>query len=347
CRDNPLARSLKTASRSLKVGSGLAPVERATGMLIAFATEPGSVALDGDGRNSPFTAALLKHIETPDLTVNDIMINVRKEVLEATNNTQIPWENSSLTGRFFFKKQKLASNYKSTTANDGTPTGSSIRVGNDTIEHTFWTSVQKSDDPALYKAYLDRYPNGIFAPIAKARLEAATETTKTAETKTARANDGTKEVKTAQLDPQATPEAPQPPKRTQAELAALLQTELKRVGCYHGAVDGLWGKGSRGAVERFNAVAKTSLIAYQPQEEVLEAVTAQKGKVCIAPQPKRTLQAGKAPRRKVATRPRPRPRPVETHEPAGPPPSIGFGFSRPIGGGGRLTIGIGGGGIRF
>ncbi|RMF04643.1 MAG: caspase, partial [Alphaproteobacteria bacterium] len=74
CRDNPLARSLKTASRSLKVGSGLAPIERATGMLIAFATEPGSVALDGDGRNSPFTAALLKHIETPDLTVNDIMI---------------------------------------------------------------------------------------------------------------------------------------------------------------------------------------------------------------------------------------------------------------------------------
>jgi hypothetical protein len=72
-------------------------------MMIAFSTQPGNVALDGEGRNSPFTTALLRHIATDGASINDVMIDVRNDVLKATDGKQVPWENSSLTGQFFFK----------------------------------------------------------------------------------------------------------------------------------------------------------------------------------------------------------------------------------------------------
>lgn len=70
---------------------------------IAYATQPDNVAQDGSGRNSPFTSALLKFMERPGLSLPDLMIEVRKEVLNATNGKQVPWDSSSLTGRFSFK----------------------------------------------------------------------------------------------------------------------------------------------------------------------------------------------------------------------------------------------------
>ena len=64
CRDNPLSRNLARAmgTRSADIGRGLAVVESGVGTLISFSTQPGNVALDGTGRNSPFAAALIKHI---------------------------------------------------------------------------------------------------------------------------------------------------------------------------------------------------------------------------------------------------------------------------------------------
>jgi uncharacterized caspase-like protein len=103
CRDNPLALNLAATSRSLQVSRGLARVDRAVGMMIAFSTQPGNVALDGDGRNSPFTNALLHHIDNEGTSINDMMIEVRNDVLKETDGKQVPWENSSLTGQFFFK----------------------------------------------------------------------------------------------------------------------------------------------------------------------------------------------------------------------------------------------------
>ncbi|WP_158008138.1 caspase family protein [Methyloceanibacter superfactus] len=107
CRDNPLAMQLAQTSRSLGIGRGLAQVEKAVGMMIAFSTQPGNVALDGDGRNSPYTAALLRHIAAQGRSINDTMIEVRRDVLEQTDGKQVPWENSSLTGQFFFKPAPL------------------------------------------------------------------------------------------------------------------------------------------------------------------------------------------------------------------------------------------------
>src|SRR5262249_59499184 len=88
CRDNPLSRSLSRSfggTRSATVGQGLAQLNAGIGSLITFSTSPNTVALDGTGRNSPFTAALLKHIRTPDIEVRTMLTRVRADVVKATN----------------------------------------------------------------------------------------------------------------------------------------------------------------------------------------------------------------------------------------------------------------------
>jgi uncharacterized caspase-like protein len=109
CRDNPLARNLARSmgTRSTSIGRGLAQVETGVGTFIAYSTQPGNVALDGAGRNSPFAAALIRAVREPGRNLNALMIEVRKEVLGATNGRQIPWDHSSLTGDFYFHRVSL------------------------------------------------------------------------------------------------------------------------------------------------------------------------------------------------------------------------------------------------
>ena len=66
--------------------------------MIAYATQPDNVAMDGEGRNSPFTTALLKYIQTPGLEVSSLMKRVRSDVVAATCDRQVPWDHSSLMG---------------------------------------------------------------------------------------------------------------------------------------------------------------------------------------------------------------------------------------------------------
>jgi uncharacterized caspase-like protein len=157
CRDNPLARNLAGAlgTRSSQVGRGLAIVESGEGTLISFSTQPGNVALEGSGRNSPFAGALMKHIATPGEDLLSILINVRNDVMQATARRQIPWEHSAMTAKFHFVPPAPAAAPKS---------------GPD-IELEFWASVKDSTSPAVLGTYLERYPDGEFAPIARALIE--------------------------------------------------------------------------------------------------------------------------------------------------------------------------------
>ena len=104
CRDNPLTRNLARAmgTRSAEIGKGLAAVESGIGTLISFSTQPGNVALDGTGRNSPFAAALVKHVSSSNDDLSAILIAVRNDVMKETQRKQVPWEHSALTGRFYF-----------------------------------------------------------------------------------------------------------------------------------------------------------------------------------------------------------------------------------------------------
>ena len=95
CRDNPVSRSL---AGSRGGGSGLAPVAVTnSGTLIAYATKDGATAEDGQGKHSPYTAALLEHLNRPqDIAV--VLRHVRQSVMKATSNRQEPWEYGSLVG---------------------------------------------------------------------------------------------------------------------------------------------------------------------------------------------------------------------------------------------------------
>ena len=97
CRDNPFSRQFRSASRGLAI-VGSAP----TGTYISYSTGPGQVALDGDGRNSPFAAALMQFMKEPGLTIEQVFKNVRHKLGQETAGKQVPWELSSLEGDFFF-----------------------------------------------------------------------------------------------------------------------------------------------------------------------------------------------------------------------------------------------------
>jgi uncharacterized caspase-like protein len=114
CRNNPMAQQVASAgpNRGIEAGSGLAaPASLSTGStlgagtLIAFATAPGRVALDGEGANSPFSAALSRHIGTAGLEVQQMLTRVRAEVVAATKSKQVPWSNSSLLGEVFLAEK--------------------------------------------------------------------------------------------------------------------------------------------------------------------------------------------------------------------------------------------------
>jgi uncharacterized caspase-like protein len=94
CRNNPFARSFRSAAQ------GLARMDAPTGSLIAYATAPGQVASDGEGRNGLYTQYLLRNIATPGLSIGDLFMNVREGVVRASGKKQVPWENTSLIGRF-------------------------------------------------------------------------------------------------------------------------------------------------------------------------------------------------------------------------------------------------------
>jgi len=96
CRNNPFARSWRSAAR------GLAQVNAPSGTFIAYATAPGSVASDGAGQNGLYTSELLKAMRQPGLPIEEVFKQVRVRVKEMSNGNQVPWESSSIDGSFFF-----------------------------------------------------------------------------------------------------------------------------------------------------------------------------------------------------------------------------------------------------
>ena len=99
CRNNPIPRSSRSSTR------GLARMTTSMGSLIAYSTSPGSVALDGDGSNSPYTLALVEALKEK-LPVERMFREVRTKVIRATNKKQTPWESSSLIGEDFYFSKK-------------------------------------------------------------------------------------------------------------------------------------------------------------------------------------------------------------------------------------------------
>ena len=351
CRDNPLSRNLARAlgTRSTSIGRGLAAVESGQGTLISFSTQPGSVALDGEGRNSPFASALIKYASKPGDNLSSVLINVRNDVMTATGRRQVPWEHSALTAHFYFLPiGQVASNAKP---------GAAPQTYEEEAELAFWNAVKDSGNPLIVKTYLDRFPNGTFSGLAKAMTEKlATEEAGKVKAKReadlARAEAGRKAaealsdatrsrdvakqseallktkdeaIKAAERDlvaaekaadiareaaqrakaeremaavqgtspvatggikvaalPEALPAAKAPgPAPDPSTLTERLQTELKRVGCDPGDIDGNWGAKVRDALTEFAQNAKLALPVNEPTEEAFNAVVSRTERVCV------------------------------------------------------------------
>ena len=164
CRDNPFPDGIAEGS------SGLAEMRGQTAeMLIGYATAPGTVASDGEGRHSPYTAALLEHLEEPGLEVAMLFRRVRSSVRQATDGNQIPWVSSSLENEFYFRPAaqpaiQLAALGSSPTDTLGMLPPSVV------VELAYWQSIKDSRDPGALGAFLERHPDGNFADLARRKL---------------------------------------------------------------------------------------------------------------------------------------------------------------------------------
>src|SRR3984957_16955377 len=173
-RDNPFAAKIKSnsATRSVSVQSGLAEMKSGEGTLIAFATGPGQTALDGqEGTNSPFTRALIAHITTPGVEIQQAMTEVRAQVNEETNKGQLPWGHTNLIGSVYLNPAAVPAPGAAAAGPSAAPgaVASTSSSGTD-VELEFWRSVKESNKPEELNAYLTSYPNGQFKSLALARI---------------------------------------------------------------------------------------------------------------------------------------------------------------------------------
>lgn len=162
CRNNPfetrLTRTLGQARSASALGRGLATVETRGGTFVGFATDPGEVAFDGADAHSPFTEALLKHIESPGLEINAMMTRVRAEVFAATQRLQRPWSSSSLLQEVYL----------------ATPATEDGQADPGASEVASWTQIRDSMDPEDFRRHIARFPDGLFIELAETRLAAMT-----------------------------------------------------------------------------------------------------------------------------------------------------------------------------
>jgi hypothetical protein len=157
CRNNPFGgRGLRAT------GGGLAQMQAPEGTLISYATQPGNVAADGAGGDSPFTKALVDEIQKPGHGIFEIFNQVGLAVKASTGGAQEPSVSSSpIEGQFFF-----------------VPPGSTVTIQTPPVspanpppdaEPLFWQTIANSTDPKDFQAYLDQYPKGRFAALAPVR----------------------------------------------------------------------------------------------------------------------------------------------------------------------------------
>ncbi len=238
CRDNPFKEQLASrVSRTRSTGQvadGLAQmsVTSSGGTLIAYATDPGALAIDGNPneRHSPFTQALLNHIERPGLEIHSMMIDVRSEVWDTTSEQQRPWSNSSLTGKFYFSAPEPATIAPVAYV----PRDAEPRAALPEIERELWRAAAIGDTVEDYQVYLNSFPNGRFSPLAEARLEHLS--------------------RDAQASPQSPPDAPLAPVEREALIGMTprnmreLQRRLTLAGFNTGGADGVLGPQSRAAI---------------------------------------------------------------------------------------------------
>src|SRR6476469_5874015 len=165
CRDNPFSRSMKRTVASRAIGQGLAKVEpSAPNVLIAYSAKAGSTAADGNGKNSPFTTALSRHLITPGLDVRRAFGFVRDDVLKTTNSRQEPYVYGSLGGDDvpLVPAPAVAAAPAAAPATAPNPQAD--------IRRDYELALQVGNR-AAFTAFLTQHPNGFYSSLAKLQID--------------------------------------------------------------------------------------------------------------------------------------------------------------------------------
>jgi len=153
CRDNPFGKARVEQK-------GLSQLDAPPGTLLAYATSPGNVAADGEGKNGLYTAYLLREMQAREAKIEDIFKRVRLNVRRESQGRQIPWESTSLEEDFYFL-----------------PPAQIKKLTPDEIEKQFeeelgiWEKIKGAKDAAPLENYLRRFPSGRFSELAQFRLD--------------------------------------------------------------------------------------------------------------------------------------------------------------------------------
>ncbi len=296
CRDNPLSRSLLAAlpaTRSNAVGTGLAAVQAANtgtgtgGTLIAYATDPGAVALDGKGANSPYTIALAKYLASPGVELQSALVKVRGEVTEATMGKQRPWHNASLGREVFLggkpEAPKSVAAAPAATSEPAAPVATAAASGEPSsweIEQRLWDEASKRNSVPHYEVYLDQFPNGRFAAVARLNIdqlkEDAAKGEKPVEVASASPTAGVDPSGSAVRTGMTVPDEVKSLPGTEISEAAIgldrekrrdLQLRLRTLGFDVGSVDGSIGPRSRRAISEWQTRHSIVASGYLTQQQ--------------------------------------------------------------------------------
>lgn len=176
CRNNPLTenlkRSLAVMRRTASLGKGLARIEPTSrDTMIAYAAAPGQEAADGGNRNSPFTAALLKHMPERGLEISVMLKQVASDVREATRNEQRPQQLSDMSRRFYFAGAPAVAIAEvpapKPSPAPASPPRNAQSAEDRSLEIAYWNSARSANECDAMRAYLQRYPKGVFVELAK------------------------------------------------------------------------------------------------------------------------------------------------------------------------------------
>ena len=252
-RENPLLSSMREVEAIRVIGRGLARLEPSAGTLVASAAKEGTVAVDGQGRNSLYGETMLRYLEEPGLEVGAMFGKVREAVWAATGGSQEPTVYGSLLSASVYLGPPPSSAESQAATQEAVVERAPDRLTAERLaaERLYWDSVKDSSDPAEIQTYLDRYPNGTYAALARVRIERLK---REAGATSAPAGSGT-ETPTggAETGPALEPEAAEKALGLRREDRRLIQSGLAALGFDPGPVDGLFGRGTRAAIGKWQA----------------------------------------------------------------------------------------------